>query len=58
MPNGDLCDDEEIYGELIHLDYDDYDDYDDDDYDEDIDYEDPISSELIDRFEFRLAICV
>ena len=56
MPNGDLCDDEEIYGELIHLDYDDYDD--DDDYDEDIDYEDPISSELIDRFEFRLAICV
>jgi len=50
MPNGDVCDDEEIYGSNIYC-YDSEDEHDCDD-----DYEDPVCSELIDRFEFRLAL--
>jgi len=50
MSNGDICDDEEIFGSYIH----EY-DIDEDDYFDGY-YEDPISSELIDRFEFRLAL--
>ena len=46
MPNGDVCDDEDIYGEKIF-------DYDDDFGDE---FEDPSFTEMVDRFEFRLAL--
>jgi len=49
MPNGDVCDDEEIFGCNIH-------EYDFEDEVVDDDYEDPIASELIDRWEFRLAL--
>ncbi len=49
MPNGDVCDDEEIYGSHIH-------DYDIEEENIEDDYEDPISSDIIDRWEFRLAL--
>jgi len=49
LSNGDVCDDEEIYGSHIH-------EYDVDVEFDDDEYEDPIASELIDKFEFRLAM--
>jgi len=53
LSNGDVCDDEDIYGSQIH----EYDsEYDSDDERETEVYKDPISSELIDRFEFILAL--
>lgn len=52
MPNGDVCDDEDIYGEQIfdyHFDGDDDEEFGDE-------FEDPSFTEMVDRFEFRLAL--
>lgn len=51
LSNGEIYDDEEILGAHIY----DY-DYDYDSDDEHEDFEEIINSELIDRFEFRLAM--
>lgn len=53
LSNGDVCDDEDIYGSQIH----DYDsEYDSEDERDNENYRDPIDSVLIDRFEFILAM--
>jgi len=53
LSNGDVCDDEDIYGSQIH----DYDtEYDSGDERDNENYRDPVDSELIDRFEFVLAM--
>jgi len=47
---GELYDDEEILGEHIH----DYNFEEDDEYNDD--FEDPCFTDLVDKFEFRLAL--
>jgi hypothetical protein len=53
MPNGDVCDDEDIFGEQIFEYHFDGDDENDELGDE---FEDPSFTEMVDRFEFRLAM--
>jgi len=57
LSNGDVCDDEDIYGSQIHdyLSDDDYIDY-DEQYEQYFKFPEAISSDLIDRFEFRIAM--